>query len=271
MSEIEVTFKGHYGSDLEHVNAARVSYGRESDWDFVDYGGGTVNVLKEKDKRLLQFLARGMTTDDWEKFVEEISSFGWDLQEHWGKIDKENFVARLWKWRDTPEHRSPFNHSFLSFHVRAPLFVARQLVKHEYLLWNEKSGRYIEFDEDSFWKPKEFRSKVRDKKQGSGESIEGVGESVLRDLFRFNSDDTFASYKAALDFGLCEEQARALLPLNLMTEWRWSGTFGAFAKMLRLRLAPDAQKETREVAKQIGEIIKPLFPVSYECLVERKF
>lgn len=252
MQGIEVTYKGHYGDDLEHVNAARVSFGRES--SLID------GKLKEGDKRLLQFLARGISSDDWETLLHEL--------EH---CDAEKISDVLWQWRDIAEHRSPFNHSFISLHIKAPIFVARQLVKHEYMPWNEMSGRYIEFKEDSFFKPEEYRSKVRDKKQGSGEPIEGGNKRLLDIIFNDNHYETFQRYKYALERGLCEEQARGLLPLNLLTEWRWSGTFGAWAKVLRHRLASDAQKETQEVARLCGEIIKPLFPVSYESLVERKF
>lgn len=287
MQNIEVTYKGHYGNDLEHVNAARVSFGRESEWDFscavcnnnqddcwlhddvcgMD-GKPTIGkkVLKEKDKRLLQFLARGMTADDFEEFVWQI-----DDKSSIAEFKRTELIDLLWQWRDIAEHRSPFNHSFISLHVRAPIFVARQLVKHEYMPWNEMSGRYIEFNEDAFYKHNEFRSKVRDKKQGSGEPIEGDAKNVLECIFDMNAKQSFFDYKKALENGLCEEQARSLLPLNLMTEWRWSGTFGAWAKMLRHRLASDAQKETQKVAQLCAEIIKPLFPVSYESLVERKF
>jgi len=264
MQGIEVTYKGHFGSDLEHVNAARVSFGRESDWQWIPNPNkitrDMVKSLKDSDKRLLQFLARGITSDDWETFLHEL--------EH---CDAESISNVLWQWRDIAEHRSPFNHSFISLHVKAPIFVARQLVKHEYMPWNEMSGRYIEFKEDSFFKPEEFRSKVRDKKQGSGDPIEGDMKLVLETIFDTNSKQAFYDYQNALSAGLCEEQARGLLPLNLLTEWRWSGTFGAWAKVLRHRLASDAQKETQYVAKLCGDIIKPLFPVSYDSLVERKF
>lgn len=280
--QIKVNFVGHFGDDLQHVNAAKASFGRRSEWgwscgqcknnsddcwlhdDKCGMDGKPIigkKVLKEKDKRLLQFLARGLTADDFDKFLCDV------IAHH----EFKDTVDLLWQWRDTPEHRSPFNHTFLSFEVEAPIFVARQLVKHEYMVVNEISGRYIEFSENSIYIPDEFRSKVRDKKQGSGEPLTGVDHDKLTTLFLGNATCAYDDYQEALERGLCEEQARGLLPLNLMTYWRWSGTFGAFAKMLRLRLAPDAQKESRMVAEQIGEIIKPLFPVSYASLVEREF
>lgn len=162
-------------------------------------------------------------------------------------------------------HRSPFNHTFITCHVRAPIFVARQLVKHEYMPWNEVSGRYVTFEPD-FFEPDEYRAKAEDKKQGSGEPIKGDAHDGLRAVFNTNHQTSFARYMEALQRGLCEEQARTLLPLDLMTEWYWSGTLGAWAKMHNLRFASDAQKESQEVARQAGEIIEPLFPHSWKAL-----
>ena len=146
---------------------------------------------------------------------------------------------------------------------KAPIFVARQLVKHKFLRWNEVSGRYVTF-EPEFYTPDDFRSKAQDKKQGSGDVIEN--DTLLRIIFTEAHYDAFKAYKSALNRGLCEEQARGLLPLDLMTEWYWSGSLDAFAAMYNLRIASDTQYESRVVAQQIGEIIEPLFPVSWAAL-----
>lgn len=160
-------------------------------------------------------------------------------------------------------HTSPFNHSFITIHVKAPVFVARQLVKHKFMPWNEVSGRYVTF-EPEFYTPYEFRAKANDKKQGSGQPIKDT--TNLSILFAESHHECFVRYKAALEQGLCEEQARGLLPLDLMTQWYWSGTLGAWASMYNLRAKPDAQAETREVAEQAGKIIAPLYPHSWEAL-----
>ena len=135
--------------------------------------------------------------------------------------------------------------------------------------WNEMSGRYIELDK--MFTPSTFRSKVRDKKQGSGTDIEGSDHLLLKSLFIEQNNESYQAYKDAIAYGLCEEQARGLLPLNTMTTWWWSGSLGAFAKMCRLRLHDSTQKESRLVAQQISTKMKELYPVSWKSLVLREF
>lgn len=129
--------------------------------------------------------------------------------------------------------------------------------------WNEMSGRYVVFNPE-FYKFTEFRKKANDKKQGSGGPIED--DHGLEFLFEKNDQECFRNYTAALAKGLCEEQARSLLPLNLLTQWYWSGTIGAWSDMYNLRIKPDTQRETQEIARQIGDIIQPLYPVSWSAL-----
>ena len=172
---------------------------------------------------------------------------------------------RLIRFLGREGHISPFNHTFITLHVKAPVFVARHLVKHKFMPWNEVSGRYVTFKPE-FYLPPAFRAKVKDKKQGSGEPISGRPSLDLQLLFIDQHNDSFARYTQALNLGLCEEQARGLLPLNLMTQWYWSGTLGAWASMYNLRAKSDAQEETQKIAYQAGDIIRPIFPHSWEAL-----
>ena len=159
------------------------------------------------------------------------------------------------------KHHSPFNHSFLSFRVKAPIFCARQLQKHRFMPWNEVSRRYVD-SEPEFYFPEYWRKKAENVKQGSGE--ESVDESDMwLGASKEHIKNSLAWYRSAIDSGVCAEQARIILPLSAMTEWRWSGTLGAFLDMLVLRLDPHTQKETRDVAEKIAVIVKELFPVSY--------
>jgi thymidylate synthase (FAD) len=158
------------------------------------------------------------------------------------------------------KHISPFGHAFASFHVKAPIFVARQLVKHKFLRWNEISRRYVD-DEPEFYTPDVWRGRSADKKQGS----EGAVNPEYNPQY-LDSKIKFA-YLQALDMGVAPEQARMLLPQSTLTEWIWSGSLDAFADMCRLRCKSDTQYETRIVADQINEIMKPLFPVSWEALL----
>ena len=161
------------------------------------------------------------------------------------------------------KHLSPFGHCFASFHVKAPLFVARQLVKHKFLRWNEISRRYVD-SEPEFYEPKEWRGRSADKKQGS----EGV-VSISGETMRVASKASMWSvrnYRALLNAGVCPEQARMVLPQSTMTEWYWSGSLDAFADMCNLRCTDDTQLETRLAANQICDKMKKLFPVSWFAL-----
>ena len=220
----------YMGSDLSVVNAARVSFGKKSGWERFDMRGiGNEGILKEKDSKLIHYLAKH-------------------------------------------GHYSPFGHCFASFHIKAPIFVARQLVKHKFLRWNEISRRYVD-TKPEFYVPDVWRGKAEDKKQGS----DGVIEEATHILYSNNEfygciDETdpyyqcLNSYEGLLRLGVCPEQARMVLPQSMMTEWYWSGSLDAFADMCNLRCTGDTQLETRLVANQICDSMKELYPVSWFAL-----
>jgi thymidylate synthase (FAD) len=235
---IKATLMDHMGSDLTVVNAARVSFGKEShavEWLDYDYEnkarcGDLIAVLEEKDQKLIRYLA------------------------------KHN-------------HISPFGHCFASFHVKAPIFVARQLVKHKFLRWNEISRRYVD-DEPEFYVPDVWRGRSADKKQGSeGEITTSCVYDMSGELThpKFAAQDVNETalhiYKGMVAAGVAPEQARMVLPQSTMTEWWWSGSLDAFASMCNLRLPSDTQYETRVVAEQVSKVLGDLFPVSWASLV----
>ena len=260
------------GSDLGIVNAARKSFGRRSEWEYltkgeVDNSGNLVEYvkLKDKDKRLLEFLARGMTADDFDQFTRSL--------EDSGKEDWEPYLTeKLWEWRNTPTHDTPFNHGFFSFEVKAPMFVARHTVKHEYLIDSEYSRRYIT-DDVEFHTPDVWRKAAADVKQGSSdEGVEGYEslweyDSIEAD-YNAHLYDAVDIYNNMIKQGVAPEQARMVLPQSLMTSWTWSGTLGAFANMCKLRLSKDTQYETRLVAQGVYAELKKQFPISAPLLVE---
>ena len=255
------------GSDLGITNAARRSFGRRSEWDTEAYttsqgNAGWRNVLKDKDKRLLEFLARGMTADDFDEFLGQTSESA--LQDSLADYSSE-LVSLLWQWRNTPTHDTPFNHGFFSFEIKAPIFVARHLVKHEYLIMSEYSRRYIT-DDIEFYQPDEWRMVAEDIKQGSG------GVSPLSWTWSTEYYNTLLpvieQYNYMVREGIAPEQARMILPQSLMTSWTWSGTLGAFANMCKLRLGSDTQAETRYVAEKVYEELKKQFPIAAPLLVE---
>jgi thymidylate synthase (FAD) len=172
--------------------------------------------------------------------------------------------TKLIKYLAKHKHISPFGHAFASFHVKAPIFVARQLVKHKFLRWNEISRRYVD-DEPEFYKPEVWRGKSADKKQGS--------EGVVIDHWITSEVDSAnraikKMYEEMLIEGVAPEQARMVLPQSTMTEWYWSGSLDAFASVCKLRCASDTQYESRIVADQISDVMRDLFPVSWAALLQ---
>lgn len=212
---MKATLLGYMGSDLDTVNAARVSFNKKSRWE-VDQDTDSYD-LSTKDQKLINYLG------------------------------KEG-------------HYAPFGHNFASFHIKAPVFVARQLVKHEYLRMSEVSRRYVT-DEPEFYIPEVWRGTPVDKKQGS------TGKVSSQDFhINFANKNALLSYKVLLDNGVAPEQARMVLPLNTYTEWYWSGSLDAFANMYNLRTGEGAQEETKEVALMIGKELKEIFPYSWKAL-----
>ncbi len=185
-----------------------------------------------------------------------------DSSDPWGPPFLKVKDAKLIHYLAKHKHISPFGHCFASFHIKAPVFVARQLVKHKFLRWNEISRRYVD-SEPEFYTPPVWRGRSANKKQGSEGTIT-ISDDIVEDLY----DDTVARYRLLLDIGVCPEQARMILPQSMMTEWYWSGSLDAFADMCKLRYADDTQAETREVAEYIAGEMYELFPVSWEALVE---
>jgi len=230
MPQITATLIDHMGSDLSVVNAARVSFGKKSEWveGHKDGHPSVTPVLATRDEKLIKYLAKH-------------------------------------------KHISPFGHAFASFHVKAPIFVARQLVKHSYLRWNEVSRRYVD-DEPEFYVPDVWRGRSADKKQGSSDEEVDVAYYDRDDGYNDWPTDAnsvaLEAYQEMIKLGVAPEQARIVLPQSTMTEWYWSGSLDAFAAMCRLRCASDTQYESRLVADQISEKMADLFPVSWDALVK---
>jgi thymidylate synthase (FAD) len=231
LSQIKVEYINHCGDDLSVVDAARCSFDKQSDWEYYTESGCSTGEIK------------GLKQSD----------------------------EKLIKYLANHKHYSPFNHSFISVRVKAPVFVARQLVKHKFMPWNEVSRRYVK-DEPEFYRPETWRKAAENVKQGSSTT-----ETVdVKDAGGWNwitpeeqTQNMLEHYKHLLSLGVCPEQARMVLPQSMMTTWIWSGTLGAFCDMLVLRLDEHTQAETRAVAQQVAEIVKELFPVSYKALVEK--
>ena len=172
--------------------------------------------------------------------------------------------TKLIKYLAKHKHISPFGHAFASFHVKAPVFVARQLVKHKFLRWNEVSRRYVS-EPPEFYEP-EWREVAENKKQGSGGPMGKSERKPVVNKYEQLTKGAARTYRRMLELGVCEEQARMVLPQSMMTEWYWSGSLDAFAAMCHLRCKPDTQYESRIVAEAIDDKMAELFPVSWEAL-----
>jgi thymidylate synthase (FAD) len=184
-----------------------------------------------------------------------------DTSDVWGPPKLKDKDAKLIRYLAKHKHISPFGHCFASFHVKAPVFVARQLVKHKFLRWNEISRRYVDH-EPEFYQPTEWRGRSEDKKQGSEGVVKYEGPLGI-----YNQLDI---YKELLRVGICPEQARMVLPQSMVTEWYWSGSLDAFADMCNLRCKPDTQYETQVIAGHIDTEMAKLFPVSWKSLRENE-
>ena len=199
-----------------------------------------------------------------------------DWSDPWSPPKLREKDAKLIRYLAEHKHISPFGHCFASFHIKAPVFVARQLVKHKFLRWNEISRRYVD-SKPEFYEPNAWRGKAEDKKQGSDGIVELYNMPDKRNPnFLVGETQTHYQklqcelYQSLLDAGVCPEQARMVLPQSMMTEWYWSGSLDAFADMRNLRCKPDTQAETRFVADAISEEMEKLFPVSWEALTKEK-
>jgi thymidylate synthase (FAD) len=178
----------------------------------------------------------------------------------------EQSDEKLIKYLAEHNHWSPVAHASLQFRIKAPIFVARQLVKHQVgLVWNEVSRRYVDFPPE-LYKPETWRGRPKNSKQGSD------GEIKLDQTIEYSMESAMESclitYNTLLEKGVAPEQARMVLPQSMMTEWYWSGTLYAFSRVCNLRCKPDTQKETRDVADEMSKICDEKFPYSWKYLTE---
>ena len=271
MASITVQYIDHMGTDLSVVNAARVSFDKESGWVQRPFAPGVEDLTLLDEELPSQCIA-------YEDYPRAFDDQGRELSGFMLSRKDQKLIEYLAKHN----HKSPFNHCFATFRVKAPIFVARQLVKHEYMPWNEVSRRYVD-SEPEFYIPDTWRKKADNVKQGSSD------ETI--DFIDFNFEDINTGrqlpqlelvsevvnnlnrhalhiYETMIEKGVCAEQARMCLPQSTMTTWIWSGSLFAIAKMCKLRLDPNTQYETRLVAQPIAEMMAELFPVSWKALMD---
>ena len=312
---MKATYEDHMGSDLSVVNAAKVSFGKRSEWDRrLDHysenndteqwesegwtlwdnstSGDVYRRLSKKDQGLIQFLARGCTSGDWNQIEVDVIELGIDQlcideDRPWADRKRETLRDLLNHIRRMPSHWSPFAHTAITLHLKMPIFVARQIMKHTTgLEYNEVSRRYVD-SEPEFYVPDVWRKKADNVKQGSSdEAITGYFyheyqeddsripykfqygvDRRLEDVYEYYLESATELYDNMLEKGVAPEQARMVLPQSMYTEVIATGNLYAWANLYIQRTDSHAQKETQDLAKQIGEIIQPLYPVSWAALV----
>jgi thymidylate synthase (FAD) len=210
---MHVELLDYMGDDLDVVNAARVSFDKESEYE-------SAIILSEKDAKLIHYLAKN---------------------KHW----------------------TPFAHTSIKFRVTMPIYVARQLAKHQVGgVVNEVSRRYVSTS-PVLDVPTKWRRAAENVKQGSSDELVNVDQEHINQLM----DQCLATYDYLIESGVCPEQARVVIPICSETTWIWTGSLVFFARVCKLRLDSHAQKETRDVVEEFSGFIQQLFPVSWAALM----
>ena len=179
---------------------------------------------------------------------------------------------KLIKYLAAHGHWTPFAHVQVQLRIKAPVVVARQLVKSSVgLVWNEISRRYVDFAPE-FHAPEAWRKRAPDKKQGSlNETFEGRDEERFDEKYWDLMTRCETIYNNMLASGVAPEQARMVLPQSMMTEWYWTGSLAAFGRVVSQRISEDAQYECRVIAEKIDQLLVNHEPISYSwsCLTGR--
>jgi len=177
---------------------------------------------------------------------------------------------KLIKYLAKHKHLSPFEHCQLTAIIKCPLYIRSQIHRHRTFAYNEVSRRYTEKNME-FYVPdlNDIRKQSKSNKQASEGLISEDKLATSEFLFKKANEDCLAIYNTLLENGVCREQARGVLPQNLMTEFYMTGNLRNWAHFQKLRLGKDAQKEVRDVAEQLDAILKDKFPISYTELMSQ--
>lgn len=175
---------------------------------------------------------------------------------------------RLINYLAKHNHWTPFGHVQLKVRVSGPIFLARQLVKHQIgLVWNEESRRYID-DDPSFYIPQSLHNRPESVKQGSGSTLPLDDMESALGLIYGATEGCLETYHELLHMGVAPEEARMVLPLNTMTHWIWTGSLAAFHRIYRLRIDKHAQLAAQEFAQKLEPRVRLVAPESWRALCQ---
>lgn len=294
---MKAEYVDHMGNDLAVVNAARVSFDKTSTLEEVITSkprypakwevGMEVEYVRDTDEWGPQAGERGKIV----RLSEDCATRRADLyQVFWVKVGSGTFWttpdqvklvgstefpkverrlreadAKLIDYLAKHEHWTPFAHTSITLRMQAPVPIRTQCFKHKFgFVENEESRRYVSGSPKLFV-PEAFRLKPEGSvKQGSGDT-----HPMNRDWLRSYTAhclEMIGLYEEMIKDGICPEQARFVLPQGVEVQWIWTGSLAAYARFFRQRTDPHAQKEIQELARMVGEIIQPLFPVSWKAL-----
>lgn len=162
-------------------------------------------------------------------------------------------------------HLTPFEHALFKFHVRAPIFVARQWFRHRFAAYNEISFRYTEVKDD-FYMPAKWRGQDNKNKQGSSTSTT-LDQARLNDMFKKDIDSALATYKSMIEMGVAREMARMVLPVNLYTEFYWTVNARSLMNFVALRADAHAQWEIQQYGEAMAKAFRDGMPWTYEAFL----
>ena len=236
----------HYLTDQDVANFARQSFGKLAQ-----------NFSEEQNNSLIKFLARGMSSKDWEVLISDI------MDKNITEGDARDLAVYL---RSIPEHWVPFGHPHISLRMQAPVPIARQIFKHKIgYVESEESRRYVSHKPE-YYVPDFFRSVADNVKQGSRDRHHNSDFWLIK--YNHYCCDAISLYAAMIKDGVCPEQARFVLPQGTEVNWVWTGSLYAYANFYNQRSDSHAQKEIQTLAEEVDKIIAPLYPVSWAALTK---
>ena len=236
-------------SDKDVANFARQSFNKLAE-----------NFTESQNNNLIKFLARGMTSGDWEKLINKMITFD-NPQDAF--VKSKELAVYL---RKIPEHWVPFGHPHISLRMQAPVPIARQLFKHKIgFVESEESRRYVSYKPEYFI-PDTFRASAENVKQGSAGKHPRAED--WKQAYILHCNTAISIYEEMINDNICPEQARFVLPQGTEVNWVLTGSLYAFSNLYNQRADSHAQKEIQDVAHMIDAIIAPLFPVSWQALTK---
>ena len=246
---MKATLENNYLSDSDVANYARQSFGKLAE-----------NFSNDDNHSLIRFLARGMRSGDWDSLIRRVLNCDNGMEAH----------ELLVYVRKIPEHWAPFAHPQLPFRLSAPIPIARQAFKHKIrIVESEESRRYLSYEPVIYF-PEFWRVAAQDVKQGSTNEAHTLNAQI-NDKYYESCEKAKATYLWMIDIGVCPEQARLVLQQGTEVNWVLSGSLFAFSNLYNQRPASHAQLEIQMLAEQLGEIIAPLYPVSWPALTQGNY